>query len=63
MDRNIYRAQRIILRERALSYLRVNKVEEAYKSFLKAKDKFSLLIMIIIFLRVILYYNHSANKR
>lgn len=45
IDSNIYRSKGIILREKALSYLRLNKVSEAYEYFLKAKEKFSRTLM------------------
>lgn len=45
IDSDIYRAQGIILREKALSYLRLNKVSQAYDYFLKAKEKFSKTLM------------------
>jgi DNA-binding CsgD family transcriptional regulator/GTPase SAR1 family protein len=41
MDNRMFRAQGIIFRERALSHLRLNKVQEAYDYFIKAKDIFS----------------------
>lgn len=45
IDSHIYRAQGIILREKALSYLRLNRVSEAYDYFLNAKEKFSQTLM------------------
>jgi DNA-binding CsgD family transcriptional regulator/predicted negative regulator of RcsB-dependent stress response len=41
MDNRMFRAQGIIFRERGLSHLRLNKVQEAYNYFMKAKEIFS----------------------
>jgi DNA-binding CsgD family transcriptional regulator/GTPase SAR1 family protein len=41
MDNRMFRAQGMIFRERALSHLRLNKVQEAYDYFMKAKEIFS----------------------
>ncbi|MDR3157093.1 MAG: LuxR C-terminal-related transcriptional regulator [Lactobacillales bacterium] len=41
MDNRMFRAQGIIFRERALSHLRLNKIQGAYDYFMKAKEIFS----------------------
>ncbi|MDR1235539.1 MAG: LuxR C-terminal-related transcriptional regulator [Holosporaceae bacterium] len=41
MDNRMFRARGMIFRERALSHLRLNKVQEAYDHFMKAKEIFS----------------------
>jgi tetratricopeptide (TPR) repeat protein len=41
MDNRMFRAQGIIFREKGLSHLRMNKVQEAYDYFMRAKEIFS----------------------